>query len=192
MRVFGLTGGIGMGKSTAGKVLRERGIPVVDTDDLARDVVAPGQPALHEIEAAFGPEVLDEEGRLRRDELARLVFADPEQRARLERILHPRIRELWQQEVRIWRKDGRTPGVVIIPLLFETGAERDVDATICVACRPETQRCRLAERGWSMEQINQRLAAQLSLEEKMNRADYLIWSEGGLDVLAEQLERVVC
>ena len=181
-----------MGKSTAGKVLCERGIPVVDTDDLAREVVEPGQPALDEIEAAFGPEVLDEEGRLRRDELARLVFANPEQRARLERILHPRIKELWEQEVRIWRKDGRTAGVVIIPLLFETGAERDVDATICIACRPETQRRRLAERGWSVEQINQRLAAQLSLEEKMNRADYLIWTEGGLDVLAEQLERVVC
>jgi dephospho-CoA kinase len=192
MRVFGLTGGIGMGKSTAGKVLCERGIPVVDTDDLAREVVEPGQPALDEIEAAFGPEVLDKEGRLRRDELARLVFANPEQRARLERILHPRIKELWEQQVRIWRKDGRTAGVVIIPLLFETGAERDVDATICIACRPETQRRRLAERGWSVEQINQRLAAQLSLEEKMNRADYLIWTEGGLDVLAEQLERVVC
>jgi dephospho-CoA kinase len=191
MKVFGLTGGIGMGKSTAGNLLRARGVPVVDTDDLAREVVEPGEPGLEEIRVAFGPQILDDDGKLRRDELARIVFADAAARAKLEAILHPRILELWHQEARAWRIGNIPAGVVIIPLLFETGAEKEVDATICVACRPETQRRRLLERGLSAEQIEQRVAAQLPISEKMNRSDYLIWTEGSLEVLGEQLARVI-
>src|SRR5436190_22129682 len=88
VNVLGITGGIGMGKSTADKLLRERGVPVVDTDLLAREIVEPGQPAAAEIRQAFGPEVFDADGRLRRDELARRVFANDSARQRLEDILH--------------------------------------------------------------------------------------------------------
>src|SRR5690242_13889514 len=107
MKVFGLTGGIGMGKSTADKLLRERGVPVVDTDMLARQIVEPGQPALAEIQQCFGPEVIGADQQLRRDELARRVFNDPVARKQLEDILHPRIRELWQEQVAIWRTEGQ-------------------------------------------------------------------------------------
>src|SRR5437870_9527621 len=93
MKLLGLTGGIGMGKSTCAQLLRSRDIPVVDTDDLARTVVEPGQRALAEIRTAFGPQVIDKEGQLNRGELARAVFSDPAARKRLESILHPLIRE---------------------------------------------------------------------------------------------------
>jgi len=191
MKVLGLTGGIGMGKSTSAQLLRDRGIPVVDTDDLARQVVEPSQPALAEIRAAYGAEIIGPDGHLRRDELARRVFADPAARQRLEGILHPRIRALWRAQVEVWRAEGHPLTVVVIPLLFETKAEAELDRTICVACSAATQHERLRARGWPPEQVEQRLRAQWPVERKMAAADYLVWTEAGLDVHAAQIERVL-
>lgn len=191
MKLFGLTGGIGMGKSTAAQFLRERSVPLIDTDDLARHVVQPGQPALEEIRQAFGSSVIGPDGRLRREELARVVFADTAARKRLEAILHPRILDLWRAQVERWENEGKTLAVVVIPLLYETDAEDQFDAVICVACTPATQRQRLLARGWTPEQIEQRIAAQLPVEQKLARADYVVWTEGGLDIHAHQLERLI-
>jgi dephospho-CoA kinase len=191
MQLLGLTGGIGMGKSAAEQLLRQRGVSVIDTDALAREVVAPGQPALEEIRQCFGPEVLGPDGRLRRDELARRVFAEPEARRRLEAILHPRIRALWQAQVQTWRAEGRPVAVVAIPLLFETQAERELDFTICVACSAATQQERLKSRGWTTEQMEQRIRAQWPVEKKMAAADFVVWSEGDLELHAAQLERIL-
>ena len=192
MKVFGLTGGVGMGKSTAAQLLRDRGIRVVDTDDLARQVVEPGQPALAEVLAAFGPEMAGPDGQLRRSELARRVFADSDARRRLEAILHPRIRLLWRAQVEAWRAEGQPIAVVVIPLLFETKAEAELGATICLACSVATQQGRLLARGWSAEQIEQRNRAQWPIEQKIARADYVVWTEAGLDVHAAQIERILC
>jgi len=189
MLLLGLTGGVGMGKSTCAQLLRERNLPVVDTDDLARQVVEPGQPTLEEVRGAFGPEVIGADGRLVREQLARLVFADPAARRRLEGILHPRIRELWRAQAQAWRIEARPLAVVVIPLLFETGAEQELDATICIACSAATQRQRLLARGWTAQELEQRLAAQWPAEKKMERADYVIWTEGTLDLHARQLDR---
>jgi dephospho-CoA kinase len=191
MKVFGLTGGIGMGKSTAAALLAARGVPVVDTDLLAREFVEPGQPALGEIRAAFGPQVFGPDGRLRRDELARRVFADAVARKQLEAILHPRIREGWQAQVAAWRGESRPAAVVVIPLLFETGAETQFDRILCVACSPATQQERLRARGWTPEQIAGRLAAQWPVEKKMALAHHVLWSEGAPAVLAGQLGRIL-
>jgi dephospho-CoA kinase len=191
MKVFGLTGGIGMGKTTAGDLLNEHGVPVIDTDVLAREIVEPGRPALHEIQLAFGNEVIGPGGRLRRDELARIVFSDPAARQQLENITHPRIRELWQAQIEHWRQQKSPSVAVIIPLLFETGAERALNATICVACSAATQRRRLLERGWTAEQVEDRLAAQWPADKKMARADYVAWNEASLEVLQEQLDRII-
>jgi dephospho-CoA kinase len=180
-----------MGKSAAAQFFRARGVPVVDTDDLARQVVQPGQPALAEVLAAFGSQFAAPDGQLRRDELARGVFADPAARQRLEQILHPRIRALWRAQVETWRAEGRPLAVVVIPLLFETKAEAELDMTICVACSAATQLQRLQARGWSMEQIQQRLQAQWPIEKKMDQADYVIWTEASLDVHAGQIERIL-
>ena len=189
--MLGLTGGVGMGKSASAQLLRACGVAVVDTDDLARQVVEPGQPALAEVREVFGPDIIGPDGCLRRDELARRVFGDPAARAQLENILHPRIRALWRAQMEAWRAAGRPLAVVVIPLLFETQAEAELDATICIACSAATQHQRLLDRGWSPEQIAQRLQAQLPTEAKMARANYLVWTEAGLDVHAAQLDRIL-
>ncbi len=191
MKVIGLTGGVGTGKSTCADFLRARSLPVVDTDDLARQFVEPGQEALAEVAAAFGPEILDSRGRLKRRELGRRVFNDAEARRRLEAILHPRIREAWRSRMSLWQSEGRPVGVVVIPLLFETGAEAEVDVVLCVACSAATQLKRLVARGWSAEEATRRIAAQLPLETKMARADFVIWNEAGLDVHQRQLELIL-
>lgn len=191
MKVFGLTGGIGMGKSTSAEFLRARNIAVVDTDVLARDIVEPGRPALAEITALFGGGVIDASGALRRDRLAELVFADDAKRRQLEVILHPRIRHLWQQQIETWRLEKRPMAVVVIPLLYETDAAASFDRVICVACSAGSQRGRLATRGWSPEQIQQRNQAQWPVEKKMMLAHHVIWTEGALEVHAAQLERII-
>jgi dephospho-CoA kinase len=191
MKVLGLTGGIGMGKSTAARCFLERGVRVVDTDDLARELVEPGQPALEEIRENFGAGVLDGEGRLIRASLARLVFQDVAARGRLEGILHPRIRGRWLELLGTWRREGATHACVVIPLLFETSAEKDLDEVVCVACTEKTQATRLASRGWTEEQIRGRVGAQLPLGEKIARSRHVLWNEGPLEVLGAQVGRVL-
>jgi dephospho-CoA kinase len=191
MKLFGLTGGIGMGKSAAAQILERQGVPIVDTDLLARRIVEPGQPALAEVQRVFGDHLVAPDGQLRRDELARIVFSDPAARQKLESLTHPRIRQLWGQQVELWRAQNQPVGIVVIPLLFETNAEKEFDVTICVACSEVTQRKRLHERGWTPEEITQRIAAQLPIDKKIARADFVAWSEGSLGVLAEQLDRIV-
>lgn len=191
MKLYGITGGIGMGKSAAAALLRERGVPVMDSDEIARQIVEPGQPALAEIRAAFGGGVFNADGALNREAMARRVFADSDSRQKLEGILHPRIRAIWLAQVEAWRHEGQPVGVVVVPLLFETKGEAHCDETICIACTPATQQQRLQQRGWSAEQIRQRLNAQWSAEMKMSLADYVVWTEGGLDVHGEQLRRIV-
>jgi dephospho-CoA kinase len=146
---------------------------------------------LVEIQRVFGPEVIAPDGQLLRAVMARRVFADPLARQQLEAITHPRIRELWREQVAAWRARGTALGVVAIPLLFEVGAEKEFDAVLCVACTATTQRQRLLARGWSEEQIQQRIAAQWPIERKMERADYVVWNEGELTGLAPQLERIL-
>lgn len=191
VKLIGLTGGIGMGKSAAGEWFRTRGLPMTDSDQVAREVCAAGSPALNEIASRFGPEVIGEDGGLLRGELAKRVFDDARNRADLEAILHPRIRASWKAEAERWREDGRAVGAVQIPLLFETGAESEFDAVVCLACSPEVQRARLKDRGWDEEEAAQRIASQLPIREKMERSDFVVWNESGLLELGEQLERVL-
>jgi dephospho-CoA kinase len=188
LKTLGLTGGVGMGKSAAATFFCERGLPVVDTDILARDLVEPGQPALAEIERAFGPEIINPDGQLRRDRLAARVFADTNGRQQLEAILHPRIRSAWKQRVDAWRAEGQSRAVVVIPLLFETNAESEFDSTICVACSAATQRERLAQRGWSEDEITRRIAAQLPTDQKIARSDFVIWTEGDMAIHSGQID----
>jgi dephospho-CoA kinase len=187
MTVLGLTGGIGMGKSTAAHLLADMGASVLDTDVIAREIVEPGQPALAEIQNDFGSELIGPDGHLLRAALADRVFTDVAARKRLEAILHPRIREVWTARVKLLRAQGARFGVVVIPLLFETRAAGQFDATICVACSRATQWARLHDRGWTGEQITQRVQAQWSIEKKMALADFITWAEGSLPIHAAQL-----
>jgi len=183
---LGLTGGIGMGKSTAAELLVKRGAKISDSDEIARKLVEPGQPALHAIAEAFGNEVLQSDGSLDRGRVAGLVFGDDESRRTLEGILHPRIREAWQGNLDRWAREGELFGVAVIPLLYETGSEAAFDRIVCVACSPESQRERLRQRDWSNEEIARRIAAQMSVEEKMKRADHVVWTDGPVSAHADQ------
>ena len=191
MKLIGLTGGVGMGKSTAAGFLFALGARVIDTDEWARQLVQPGQPALAEIRAAFGPGILTAAGELDRASLARLVFANAAARHQLEAILHPRIRLGWQSRVAAWRRENCPLGVVVIPLLFETSAENNFDKIICVACSPAAQRERLAARGWSPAQAQPRIAAQLPVEQKMVRSHFVVWTEGLPEVHRRQIGEII-
>ncbi len=190
MKLCGLTGGIGMGKSTAAGFFLAHGARLADTDQIARDLVQPGCPALAEIQQAFGPDVLNPAGELRRDELARIIFATHAARKKLESILHPRIREGWLARVEAWRAENVAVAFVVIPLLFETQAEGHFDRIVCVACSNVAQRERLLARGMPPEQIRQRIAAQTPIDQKLARSHYVVWTEGEVDVHRRQVGEI--
>ena len=191
MKLIGVTGGIGMGKSTAGRLLAQQGVAVIDADTIARQLVEPGQPALEEIGAQFGPHFILENGALDRAALAREVFAHSAARLRLEAILHPRIRAVWAGEVEGWRASGRAWGAVVIPLLFEIRGAAAFDSVITAACSGATQSMRLADRGWDAAQCKQRLDSQWPIERKIALADFVVWSDTTLENHAEQLRRIL-
>jgi dephospho-CoA kinase len=174
--LLGLTGGIAAGKSTVAAVLTELGARVISADALAREVVAPGTPALAEIVARFGPRYVGADGRLDRERLGRLIFSDPEARRALEGIVHPRIREAFETELA--RIRAADPGAVVVydaPLLIEAGADKAVDRVIVVAVDEATQVRRLMARDALTEpEARARLEAQLSLEERLKHADEVV------------------
>lgn len=191
MTLYGITGGIGMGKSTIAEMFTRRGLPVCDTDVVARQVTEPGSVVLLEIRESFGSSVLHSNGEIDRTALAAIVFRDPSKRRRLEEILHPRIRRAWLEQVSLWRQEKRTAAAVVIPLLFETEAQAHFDRVVCVACSSASQMTRLQSRGWSAEHIEGRIAAQWPISRKMEAADKVIWTEGSLAVSSEQVDRVL-
>ncbi|TVQ47061.1 MAG: dephospho-CoA kinase [Gammaproteobacteria bacterium] len=177
MRV-GLTGGIASGKSTVAQAFEALGVSVIDTDVIAREVVAPGSPALAEIREAFGEAVLEAAGGLDRRRMRELVFADAARRRQLEAILHPRIRA-----ATLARADA-APGdyvVIAVPLLVETGFDRLVAQVVVVDCPEALQLARLMQRDGQDEAAARRmLAAQTSREARLARADHVIDNSGTL------------
>ena len=184
MRLVGLTGGIATGKSTFAAALRAAGAPVIDADRLARDAVRRGSPALEAIAAAFGPGVLGPDGELDRPRMAARVFADPAARARLEGIVHPAVRRAAAAEAARLAAEGHDLAFYDVPLLFETGLDRDVDCVVVVAASPGAQRARLAARdGLGAAAADARLAAQLPVAEKARRADVVVENDGDVEAL---------
>ena len=190
MKLLGLTGGVGMGKSTAAGFFLSHGARVMDTDEIARELVQPGQPTLAEIRHEFGGEVFQSDGSLNRVALAEKVFADETSRKKLEAILHPRIRERWSAQVATWRKENVPLAVVVIPLLFETQAEAAFDKIICAACSPSSQSERLRARGWTDDQIRLRIAAQMPVEQKLARSHFVVWTEGVIEAHRRQIVEI--
>jgi dephospho-CoA kinase len=192
MRLVGLTGGIATGKSTFAAVLRARGVPVIDADQLAREAVAKGSPALADVVAAFGPEVLDAEGALDRKRMAARVFADPTARADLERIVHPRVRAAMRAAVARLAADGAPLAFYDVPLLYEAGREGEVDLVAVVWAPREAQLERLAARdGMGPAAAEARLAAQLPVDEKAARADVVIVNDGPADALGAKADALL-
>lgn len=177
MRRIALTGGIATGKSYVRAQFEKLGVPTIDADVLAREAVAPGTPGLHAVMKRFGPGVLDSNGALDRKTLAAVVFADDQARRDLEAIIHPSVRgaiDAWFASLPV----GTPIAIADIPLLYETGRERDFDAVIVVACDPKTQVRRVIERdSLSETDARNRLAAQIPIADKSRRADYVIRSD---------------
>jgi dephospho-CoA kinase len=186
----GLTGGIASGKSTVAEMLRARGCRVIDADRLAHNLMAPGQPAYDEIEREFGRAVLAGDGSVDRSRLAAIVFADRGRLARLNEIVHPRVIDACEAEfARLAREPFHDVAIVEAALLVEAGYHRRLDKLIVTWCRPEQQLERLLAKGsLSREQAEQRLAAQMSPEEKRRHADYVIDTSGTLESVAAQVD----
>ncbi len=192
LHVFGLTGGIGSGKSTVAGHFRMRGLPVVDADQLARDVVRPGTPALDEIVGYFGPEVLGSDGMLDRPALAEIVFRDEEARATLNGIVHPRVREAAREAFTAIESSGATLACYEVPLLFETGLHEIYRPVVVVSATPEAQLERAVNRDRAHARaIQARIAAQMPLAEKARQADYVIDNGGSLERTLEQADAVL-
>jgi dephospho-CoA kinase len=189
VRRIGLTGGIGTGKSTVARMLRDAGGWWIDADQLARRAVEPGTPGLRRVVDAFGPEVLNPDGELDRSSLGQKVFRDPEARERLNAIVHPEVRRLASEAFVEAERAGAPFVVYDVPLLFENDMEADFDTVAVVRASPPVQRRRVRERdGLSDEDVLARMAAQMPLEEKVRRADVVFDNDGSLQALRDQVE----
>ena len=188
MRIIGLTGGIGSGKSTVSAMLQELGATVVDADEGARAVVEPGQPALEEIRERFGGDVFGADGALDRDRLADVVFADDRARQDLNDITHPRVRAWMAERMQAAAVAGAAAVVLDIPLLFESELTAGLEDIVVVWCPVETQVARAVSRGLREEDVRARLAAQMPLDLKRERATAVIDNSGSPDETRAQVE----
>src|SRR2546425_747979 len=190
MKLLGLTGGLGSGKSTVSRMFADLGAEVIDADQLAREVVMPGQPALQEIVDTFGREFQRGDGTLDRSRLADLIFGDPTARTWLNAITHPRIQSRMAEEIAAREsKDGVL--VLDIPLLYENRRTSIVEAVVVVWVDRATQIVRLVERdGLSEAEARRRIAAQLSLDVKRTRADFVVNNTLTLEATRDQVADV--
>ena len=186
MARIGLTGGIGSGKSTVAAMLAAKGAVIIDADQISREIVEPGEPALDEIVTVFGPGVLREDGTLNRGELARLAFADKDMTKRLNAIMHPRISAL--SAARIAAAPAGAIVVYDMPLLVETKQNSAVDHVIVVDVPVETQRERAIGRGLDAEDVDRRIEAQATREQRLAVAHTVIDNSGSLEMTQGQVD----
>jgi dephospho-CoA kinase len=179
IRIIGLTGGIATGKSSVAQFFKERGVPVIDADQLARDAVLPGSPALEQIISLFGREVVTHGGELDRKRVGTLIFSDPEKRRQLEAVLHPEIRKLAEERIALAAKAGHKRLIYMAPLLIEAAATDRVDTVWVVTVRPEIQLERLMMRdGIALEQAESMIGSQMPLSEKERYGSVIINNSG--------------
>lgn len=192
MKVIGLTGNIGSGKSTVAGLFKELGAEIIDADQIARDVVRQGKPALKEIAELFGKDVLNSDGTLNRKYMADIVFSNDEKREQLNNIIHPKIYDKITGSIKNYSKKGA--GIVIIEaalILEKKGLLKLIESLIVVSISRETQVKRLRSRGdLSAEQISARIKSQLSNSEKIKHADYIIDNNGKLENTREQVRQI--
>ena len=192
MKLVGLTGGIASGKSTVAKILQSLGAAIVNADDLAREVVEPGQEAWKEIVASFGADILQSDQTLDRQKLRKLIFNRPEARKQLESIIHPRVRALAEERIRQYGAAGYPVVIYEVPLLFEGKLQEWLRPVILVACNLKTQTARLQKRDHlARADAEKHIAAQMSLAEKRRLADYVIENNGSLADLERQTRQIL-
>jgi len=192
MLKVGLTGGIASGKSTVSEAFARLGAKVLDADEVAREVVLPGKPAWTKLRHTFGSEFFHPDGRLNRNKLRRLVFADPEQRSRLNAIVHPEVmREIDFRFEQLTSSAEHAVVLVDIPLLIEVGVAHRFDKVVVVYANESVQVMRLMQRdGLSREEARQALSVQIDLREKAKKADFVIDNSGTPGETQAQVEKV--
>lgn len=191
VRIVGLTGGIGSGKSTVAAMLRDRGAVIIDADALAKEVVAPGSPGLAEVLACFGEALRLPDGTLDRKALGARVFQDPAALLELNRIIHPRVALGFQAQAEAAREKGAKVCVYDVPLLYENRLDQGLPEVIVVSVSPSVQRARVAARdGLPAEQIEQRIQAQWPLADKVKRATWVIDNDGDRAKTQAQVDRL--
>jgi len=192
MLKVGLTGGIASGKSTVSKIFASFGAKVLDADEVAREVLLPGQPAWTRLRQAFGQEFFRPDGTVRRKQLRRLVFADAEKRSQLNAIVHPEVMKEIDRRSEILSSSVQN-GVLLVdvPLLLEVGVANRFDKVVVVYVSERVQINRLQQRdGISEKEAKQALNAQMALSKKVEQADYLIDNSGTLEETRSQVEKV--
>ena len=191
IRRIALTGGIATGKTYVAGKIREAGVPIVDADVLSREVVAPGTPGLAAVRKRFGPDSVRRDGTMDRVRIAQIVFKDKRARLDLEAIIHPAVQRAIDEFFATLPR--RTPfAVADIPLLFETGREKQFDAVVVVACPREMQLQRLMERNkLSKEDAERRLNAQLPIEKKVEKATHVIRTDGTFEHTDQQVAELI-
>ena len=192
MDVYGLTGGIGSGKSAAAAIFEELGIPVVSADELSRIIVTPGTEGLAAVVEAFGPGVLDQAGELDRKRLGKLVFRDPVQRGRLEAILHPRIRDSFQDVLTMLESTHQHMVIYEVPLLFENNLEKTMKTMILVSAPEAARIARVMERDTlTADEVRARMATQMDDTNRRARANFILENDGDLTNLRRQVEALL-
>lgn len=190
--IIGLTGSIASGKSTVSAMLRKKGFPIVDADEIARLVVKPGSPVLLEISRQFGVDIIKEDGSLNREKLGGRIFGDAEEREKLNGIIHPAIRQEMLRQKEEWLLRGASTVIMDIPLLFESKLQSFVDKIIVVSVTPEVQKTRLIARNvLSQEEAEARIGLQLPMEVKEQCADAVLSNNGTEEETEKQLENVL-
>ncbi len=185
---IGLTGGIGTGKSSAAAMFAKRGVPVIDADEIAGQLVAPGQPAYDQVVRFFGKEIVSDDGSIDRARLRRRVFDEPRLRHELEAIVHPRVRQQIQRQVRAL---SAPYCVLVIPLLLEANQQDLVDRVVVIDTGEDAQVQRVAARSSLTEpEIRKIIAAQIGRDARLRYAHEVITNDGDLEQLEEQVERL--
>ena len=186
--IIGLTGSIATGKSTVSRMLKQKGYPIVDADEISRLVVEPGSPVLTSISEKFGKEVLLSDGSLNREKLGNLIFNDKSNREKLNGIMHPAVRKEMLHQKEEWLEKGANTVVMDIPLLFESKLQSYVDKIIVVSATPQVQKERLmARNGYSSEKRKPEFNTQLSIADKEKGADAVIDNNGTMEETEIQL-----
>lgn len=189
MKVIGITGGIGAGKSTVSGYLASLGYPVFDADEVSRGLTAAGSPVVDELAETFGEEILVRKGVLSREKLAEIVFSDPDKNRKLMQIVTMKVREAGQKWISDYRKKEKYDIIILdSPLLFETGSEDLCDAVWFITADDEVRRRRVMERdGVTAEQVERRMRSQMPEKEKAERSDEIVDNSRGV----EELHRTV-
>lgn len=192
MKIIGLTGGIGSGKSTVARSLQKHGFPIVDADLIAREIVEPGQPALAELAKEFGEDILNADGSLDRGLLASRAFTTKDTTQRLNDITHPRINQRTQELFDEARENGAEAVIYDMPLLIDKGLHKDMDATIVVHAAEHVRLERLTtKRGLDVDDVRRRINAQIDDETRKQHADILLDNNGTEEDLTQQIAQAV-